>query len=120
MVGIKLLPTSQGYCWYQPFAFSSDQRCASASTWVENARIRMMTTELDRFKANSREKLLTQRSSFKLDFSVRPGWRNWQTQRTQNPPVLSTLGVQLPLPAPTRKSRVRHGLLAHLVARAGS
>jgi hypothetical protein len=29
-----------------------------------------------------------------------PGWRNWQTQRTQNPPVLSTLGVQLPLPAP--------------------
>ena len=28
-----------------------------------------------------------------------PGWRNWQTQRTQNPPVLSTLGVQLPLPA---------------------
>ena len=30
----------------------------------------------------------------------KPGWRNWQTQRTQNPPVLSTLGVQLPLPAP--------------------
>src|SRR5262249_11484606 len=29
-----------------------------------------------------------------------PGWRNWQTQRTQNPPVLGTLGVQLPLPAP--------------------
>src|SRR5579864_1477028 len=29
-----------------------------------------------------------------------PGWRNWQTQRTQNPPVLSTLGVRLPLPAP--------------------
>ena len=32
-----------------------------------------------------------------------PGWRNWQTQRTQNPPVLSTLGVQLPLPAPDLK-----------------
>ena len=31
-----------------------------------------------------------------------PGWRNWQTQRTQNPPVLSTLGVRLPLPAPAR------------------
>ena len=31
---------------------------------------------------------------------LEPGWRNWQTQRTQNPPVLSTLGVQLPLPAP--------------------
>jgi hypothetical protein len=30
----------------------------------------------------------------------KPGWRNWQTQRTQNPPVLSTVGVQLPLPAP--------------------
>ena len=29
-----------------------------------------------------------------------PGWRNWQTQRTQNPPVLGTLGVRLPLPAP--------------------
>jgi hypothetical protein len=31
-----------------------------------------------------------------------PGWRNWQTQRTQNPPVLSTLGVRLPLPAPAQ------------------
>jgi hypothetical protein len=31
-----------------------------------------------------------------------PGWRNWQTQRTQNPPVLSTLGVRLPLPAPAK------------------
>src|SRR5690348_5186073 len=31
---------------------------------------------------------------------LQPGWRNWQTQRTQNPPVLSTLGVRLPLPAP--------------------
>ncbi len=29
-----------------------------------------------------------------------PGWRNWQTQRTQNPPVLGTLGVRFPLPAP--------------------
>ena len=31
-----------------------------------------------------------------------PGWRNWQTQRTQNPPVLGTLGVRLPLPAPAK------------------
>ena len=42
--------------------------------------------------------------SIKLGFSStgypEPGWRNWQTQRTQNPPVLSTLGVRLPLPAP--------------------
>ena len=35
-----------------------------------------------------------------LTFLPEPGWRNWQTQRTQNPPVLGTLGVQLPLPAP--------------------
>jgi hypothetical protein len=52
--------------------------------------------------------------SIKLDFGLlfalsrraraaprKPGWRNWQTQRTQNPPVLSTLGVRFPLPAPS-------------------
>jgi hypothetical protein len=33
-------------------------------------------------------------------YRTSPGWRNWQTQRTQNPPVLGTLGVRLPLPAP--------------------
>ena len=37
-----------------------------------------------------------------------PGWRNWQTQRTQNPPVLSTLGVRLPLPAPANSGRSRN------------
>jgi hypothetical protein len=40
-----------------------------------------------------------------------PGWRNWQTQRTQNPPVLSTMGVQLPLPAPPAKARCKNSLL---------
>jgi hypothetical protein len=29
-----------------------------------------------------------------------PGWRNWQTQRTQNPPTLAVMGVRPPLPAP--------------------
>ena len=29
-----------------------------------------------------------------------PGWRNWQTQRTQNPPVLGTLQVRFLFPAP--------------------
>ncbi len=39
--------------------------------------------------------------SFRIKhFLEAPGWRNWQTQRTQNPPVLGTLGVRLPLPAP--------------------
>ena len=39
--------------------------------------------------------------SFRIKhFHEEPGWRNWQTQRTQNPPVLGTLGVRLPLPAP--------------------
>jgi hypothetical protein len=39
--------------------------------------------------------------SFRIKhFLEEPGWRNWQTQRTQNPPVLGTLGVRLPLPAP--------------------
>jgi hypothetical protein len=32
--------------------------------------------------------------------SVGPGWRNWQTQRTQNPPTLAVMGVRPPLPAP--------------------
>ena len=32
-----------------------------------------------------------------------PGWRNWQTQRTQNPPVLGTLQVRFLFPAPARK-----------------
>ena len=29
-----------------------------------------------------------------------PKWRNWQTQRTQNPPGLAPLGVRLPPSAP--------------------
>jgi hypothetical protein len=49
-------------------------------------------------KASLSTRLKNQRLPFK------PGWRNWQTQRTQNPPVLSTLGVRLPLPAPVAKS----------------
>src|SRR5579863_4666795 len=32
-----------------------------------------------------------------------PGWRNWQTQRTQNPPTLAVMGVRPPLPAPQNK-----------------
>ncbi len=32
-----------------------------------------------------------------------PGWRNWQTQRTQNPPTLAVMGVRPPLPAPTKQ-----------------
>ena len=28
--------------------------------------------------------------------SPRPGWRNWQTQRTQNPPALAVMGVRPP------------------------
>jgi hypothetical protein len=43
--------------------------------------------------------------------SSQPGWRNWQTQRTQNPPVLGTLGVRLPLPAPAQFWF--HGLSCH-------
>ena len=35
-----------------------------------------------------------------ISYGPSPGWRNWQTQRTQNPPVLGTLGVRFPLPAP--------------------
>jgi hypothetical protein len=31
-----------------------------------------------------------------------PGWRNWQTQRTQNPPALAVMGVRPPLPAPNK------------------
>src|ERR1700739_1594063 len=33
-------------------------------------------------------------------YTPAPGWRNWQTQRTQNPPDHKSVGVQLPLPAP--------------------
>src|SRR5436190_23921897 len=48
-----------------------------------------------------------------LLFPPTPGWRNWQTQRTQNPPVLSTLGVQLPLPAPSSNLFLQcHSLVA--------
>jgi hypothetical protein len=51
--------------------------------------------------AVSETKEQKQRSGRKINyFHESPGWRNWQTQRTQNPPVLSTLGVRLPLPAP--------------------
>ena len=41
----------------------------------------------------------------------RPGWRNWQTQRTQNPPTLAVMGVRPPLPAPTKqKVYMQNGL----------
>jgi glutamyl/glutaminyl-tRNA synthetase len=36
---------------------------------------------------------------------LKPGWRNWQTQRTQNPPGLAPLGVRFPLPAPIVMSK---------------
>jgi hypothetical protein len=30
------------------------------------------------------------------DFPSRPGWRNWQTQRTQNPPTFGSWGFDSP------------------------
>ena len=38
------------------------------------------------------------------DLLPRPGWRNWQTQQTQNLPALVVMGVRPPLPAPIYKS----------------
>ena len=35
-----------------------------------------------------------------------PGWRNWQTQRTQNPPALAVMGVRPPLPAPSKENEM--------------
>ena len=32
----------------------------------------------------------------------KPGWRNWQTQQTQNLPTLVVMGVRPPLPAPLK------------------
>jgi hypothetical protein len=40
-----------------------------------------------------------------------PGWRNWQTQRTQNPPTLAVMGVRPPLPAPYLKYLQISGLV---------
>ena len=52
-------------------------------------------------------RLQSWKQSIRLTIALppKPGWRNWQTQRTQNPPVLGTLGVQLPLPAPASHRR---------------
>src|SRR5271157_4637958 len=47
-------------------------------------------------------------TNLEVKFS-QPGWRNWQTQRTQNPPVLSTLGVRFPLPAPALLGSIGYG-----------
>jgi hypothetical protein len=33
-------------------------------------------------------------------FDLLRGWRNWQTQRTQNPPGFGPWGFDSPLPAP--------------------
>src|SRR5581483_1798251 len=41
--------------------------------------------------------------TLEADSHPRPGWRNWQTQRTQNPPTLAVMGVRPPLPAPTKQ-----------------
>ena len=38
--------------------------------------------------------------TLKAEPHPKPGWRNWQTQRTQNPPTLAVMGVRPPLPAP--------------------
>ena len=54
-------------------------------------------TDIERLRAGATKRLSNYPSEIHPD---KPGWRNWQTQRTQNPPVLSTLGVRFPLPAP--------------------
>ena len=38
--------------------------------------------------------------TLEADPHPRPGWRNWQTQQTQNLPALVVMGVRPPLPAP--------------------
>jgi hypothetical protein len=35
-------------------------------------------------------------SSFRIDSVTAPGWRNWQTQRTQNPPRATSWGFDPP------------------------
>jgi hypothetical protein len=38
----------------------------------------------------------------------KPGWRNWQTQQTQNLPTLVVMGVRPPLPALFKSFRINH------------
>jgi hypothetical protein len=68
LAGIKLLPTSQGCCWYQLLAFSSDQRDATANPGLENARMSIRITQLDGFTAAARMLL-------EFSFSVLPSLR---------------------------------------------
>jgi hypothetical protein len=39
---------------------------------------------------------------------LEPGWRNWQTQQTQNLPALVVMGVRPPLPAPNLSNCCRY------------
>src|ERR1039458_8524428 len=53
------------------------------------------------------------------DAHPRPGWRNWQTQQTQNLPALVVMGVRPPLPAPNHSfviNDLRRSNLAVLTA----
>ncbi len=45
----------------------------------------------------------------KIEVIRSPGWRNWQTQQTQNLPTLVVMGVRPPLPAPLKLFSISAG-----------
>ena len=78
---------------------SRSERCDELATFSREVVATKSATR--DYKRGQRAKINAVLCCKNRDLRVdKPGWRNWQTQRTQNPPVLSTVGVQLPLPAP--------------------
>ena len=77
-------------------------KCWGLCRWVVGAGYSLVTVTENRTKTGAHCKSRNSRVNLAEPtiYAPKPGWRNWQTQRTQNPPVLGTLGVRLPLPAP--------------------
>ena len=74
-------------------------------TNVNNFSVRALVLS----KTGRNEKFLERQSLrvfvllYQCSSNPKPGWRNWQTQRTQNPPGFGSWGFRLPLPAPSER-----------------
>src|SRR5215470_16904365 len=72
-----------------------------------SCQARLLKVVLGLRRSRRKPKLQTKRCYINLNTptvqGTRPGWRNWQTQRTQNPPRFTPRGGSTPPPGTTSK-----------------